>query len=171
MVSTKWISKKVAVVGSHAVGKTSLITRFVYKKFPENYLTTIGLKVDKKTVVLETYQVDMIIWDIAGRENMARIPQYYLQGCSGVIFVCDLSRPKTFQQLETQLAKLRQTVGHNTVLLIAANKSDLLKPEDLEKLQRQISVQLDVITSAKSGENVEYLFTTLAKKLIEREAN
>ena len=74
------ISKKIAILGSHAVGKTSLISRFVEQKFPEKYLTTIGLKVDKKTVKLEDYTVDLVIWDIAGQDEMdggARNPQQF----------------------------------------------------------------------------------------------
>ena len=166
MDSTNWISKKIAILGSHAVGKTSLISRFVYHKFPENYLTTIGLKVDKKTVEIDDYRIDMVIWDIAGQDNMARIPHYYLNGCSGVIFVYDLSRPLTYENLESQLSVLKGIVGEKAEILIAGNKSDLLTEEEIAERLNSVPAKTDMVTSAKMGNNVEALFHTLARKLV-----
>ena len=170
MSSTKWVSKKVAILGSHAVGKTSLINQFIYNKFPENYLTTIGLKVDKKTVETDNYQLDMVIWDIAGQDNMAKVPQYYLNGCSGIIFVVDLTRPPTYETVQTQLERIQKITGEDIDILVAGNKSDLLTEAEIEKVKSQIPVALDMVTSAKYGENVEDLFLILAKKLIKRES-
>lgn len=171
MDSTKWISKKIAILGSHAVGKTSLISRFVYHKFPENYLTTIGLKVDKKTVDMQEYRIDMVIWDIAGQDNMARIPHYYLNGCSGVIFVFDLTRPFTYENLPSQLSVLKGIVGESAEIMLAGNKCDLLEDDQIAGVMEHIPVPVDMVTSAKSGVNVESLFQSLAEKLIERHAS
>lgn len=167
MDSTKWISKKIALLGSHAVGKTSLISRFVFQRFPESYLTTIGLKVDKKTVETQGYRVDLVIWDIAGQENFANIPHYYLNGCSGVIYVADLSRPSTYKDIRGQLTLLKGIVP-NTEIVVVANKKDLLTPEELEKAIETFSVRPDIATSAKAGENVEEAFQLLTEKLIKR---
>lgn len=168
MDSNKWISKKIVIVGSHAVGKTSLISRFVYQKFPENYLTTIGLKVDKKSVELENATVDLIIWDIAGHDNITRIPQYYLNGCSGLIFVFDLTRPITFQNIEQQIKLLRGIVGEEAILILAGNKTDLFTDEELAGLMTKLPVKPHFTTSAKSGTNVEALFKELATQMIAR---
>ncbi len=170
MSSTKWVSKKVAILGSHAVGKTSLINRFIYNKFPENYLTTIGLKVDKKTVETEEYQLDMIIWDIAGQEDMAKVPHYYLNGCSGVIFVVDLTRPPSYQHIKSQLDSIRKIVGKEIDILVAGNKADLLSTAEIDFIVGQMEVAPDMVTSAKYGDNVEELFLILANKLITRES-
>ncbi len=170
MGSTKWISKKIVVVGSHAVGKTSLISRYVYRKFPQNYLTTIGLKVDKKTLNKDEYELDMIIWDIAGQDDIMNIPPYYLNGCSGVIYVVDISRAITYQNIETQLGFLRRIIGAKTDIVIAANKSDLLPQEKSLSIVENMTPKPDVTTSAKLGHHVDYLFEILAEKLINRES-
>ena len=166
MDSTKRISKKIALLGSHAVGKTSLISRFVEHKFPENYMTTIGLKVDKKTAEIGEYTIDMVIWDIAGQEDMAKIPPYYLSGCSGFIFVIDVSRPATYDQLSTQIGMLKGMLPKAS-FVIAANKKDLLSPEELAAVLDSCSVTPDLATSAKTGELVDELFLQLGAKMIE----
>lgn len=165
MDSTKWISKKIAVLGNHAVGKTSLISQFVEGKFPENYLTTIGLKVDKKTVDVGDYRVDMVIWDIAGQENLANIPHYYLNGCSGYIYIVDLTRPSTYENIKSQLILLKGITSGLETLLVG-NKKDLLSDSELEAVIEDCSIKPDFITSAKTGEQVEEMFVALAKKLV-----
>ena len=165
MDSTKWISKKIALLGNHAVGKTSLISRFVENKFPEGYLTTIGLKVDKKTVEVDGYKIDLVIWDIAGQENLANIPHYYLNGCSGYIYVVDLTRPSTYENLRSQTLLLKGILPEAEALL-AGNKRDLLNEEEQKTILEDFNIQPDALTSAKTGENVEELFLQLARKLI-----
>ncbi|MEM7659822.1 MAG: Rab family GTPase [Bacteroidota bacterium] len=162
----KRISKKIAILGSHAVGKTSLISRFVEKKFPEKYLTTIGLKVDKKTVEIEDHIIDMVIWDIAGQEDMSKIPPYYLNGCSGYIFVVDVSRPATYEQLGTQIPMLKSMLP-NAAYVIAANKMDLMSEEELTTLLASFSEPADMATSAKTGNQVDELFLRLGAKMLE----
>ena len=160
------ISKKIAILGSHAVGKTSLISRFVEQKFPEKYLTTIGLKVDKKTVQLAEHAVDLVIWDIAGQDEIASIPHYYLNGCNGYIFVIDLSRPATYANIQAQLTMLRGILREAEVV-IAANKVDLIESEEEKNaILEDISVAPDFCTSAKTGLHVEDLFHMLTEKMI-----
>lgn len=165
MDTTNWISKKIALLGSHAVGKTSLINQFVYNKFPESYLTTIGLKVDKKTVESGTYRVDMVIWDIAGQDNMANIPHYYLKGCSGVIYVTDLSRPGTYQHVAEHVAQLREMLP-DADLIIAGNKADLLSPEELQAALAAMPLKPDFVTSALKMMNVAEMFMEMAGRLV-----
>ncbi|MFK7924515.1 MAG: Rab family GTPase [Bacteroidia bacterium] len=165
MDSTKWISKKIALLGNHAVGKTSLISRFVENKFPEAYLTTIGLKVDKKTIEIDGYKIDLVIWDIAGQENLANIPHYYLNGCSGYIYVVDLTRPSTYENLQSQTLLLKGILPEAETVL-TGNKCDLLKEDELKVILEDFNIQPDKLTSAKTGENVEELFMQLARKLI-----
>ncbi|MDW3650684.1 MAG: Rab family GTPase [Bacteroidia bacterium] len=165
MDSTNWISKKIALLGYHAVGKTSLISQFVEQKFPESYLSTIGLKVDKKTVELGDHRLELIIWDIAGQENMAHIPQYYLNGCGGFIYVIDVSRPSTYEDLKTKLHMIQSMVP-GAEMVIAANKKDLLSASELEEVLASCEIRPDISTSAKENDNVEDLFNMLASKLL-----
>jgi small GTP-binding protein len=167
MDSTKWISKKIALLGNHAVGKTSLISRFVENKFPESYLTTIGLKVDKKTISVDDYNVDLVIWDIAGQENLANIPHYYLNGCSGFIYVVDLSRPSTYESLQSQVMLLHGILP-DAEMVLAANKKDLLSEPELAAVLEGFGLQPDICTSAKTGELVDDLFLMLGRKLVKQ---
>ncbi|MEL6134012.1 MAG: Rab family GTPase [Bacteroidota bacterium] len=162
---TKQIKRKIALLGSHAVGKTSLISQFVEGKFPEKYLTTIGLKVDSKHLVIDDYALDLVVWDIAGQDDPTRIPHYYLNGCHGFIYVVDLSRASTYRNMKTNL-HLLQGIIPKASRLIAGNKVDLLSSQELEEVKTQTPLPLDFLTSAKTGENVELLFQELGKKLI-----
>lgn len=159
------ISKKVALVGHHAVGKTSLISRFVQGKFPEKYLTTIGLKVDKKSVLIGDTQLDLIIWDIAGQEEVTRIPHYYLNGCHGFCYVMDLSRPSTYKDVASHMTMLRGIVPKAEAVLVG-NKTDLIAPSELPGILAACQLKPDVTTSAKKGEGVDEMFNALAQKMI-----
>lgn len=162
---TKKIKRKIALLGSHAVGKTSLISQFVEGRFPEKYLTTIGLKVDSKTVQIEDHELDLVIWDIAGQDDPTRIPHYYLNGCHGFIYVCDLTRFSTYKDLRARISLLNGIIPR-AVHLIAGNKVDLLSEEEQQEAMERTPVPFDLLTSAKTGQNVEDLFHLLGQKLI-----
>lgn len=164
MHSTKQAtSKKIALLGSHAVGKTSLISRFVTREFPNEYLTTIGLRVDQKTVELDEATVELIIWDIAGQDDPVRIPQYYLNGAHGYIYVVDLSRESTWAQMEHHLQVL-EAMMPNAKRLVAGNKVDLLSEQEVAALP--LPVTPDFLTSALTGQSVDEMFHALALNLI-----
>jgi len=153
------------LLGSHAVGKTSLISRFVEGIFPEKYLSTIGLKVDTKSIELDDIQLDLVICDIAGQDNPARIPHYYLNGCSGYIYVVDLSRPSTYEDIVSRLTLLKGMLP-NASFVVVGNKMDLLTSQEIEEIKSTTPIPIDVTTSAKTGDNVEDMFMMLARKLI-----
>lgn len=165
MDSTNRINKKVALLGSHAVGKTSLISQFVYQKFSEKYLTTIGLKVDKKTVDYKDQQVNLVIWDIAGQDKTSAVPHYYLRGCSGIIYVTDMTRESTFEDLDQKVKELKELVK-GVEILVAANKSDLLTEAEQQAAIERMPVKPTFMTSAKTGLNVEEMFLFLAHTLV-----
>jgi small GTP-binding protein len=185
MDSTNWISKKVALLGSHAVGKTSLISRFVYQKFSDKYLTTIGLKVDKKTIDVKDHRIDLVIWDIAGRDNTSEVPYYYLRGCSGIIYVIDTTRESTYKDLDQKVKELKEMVS-GVEVVIAANKSDLflsdeenaseedkvellLKNKEFVATLESMPMKPHFIKSAKTGMNVENMFMGLANSMLSKE--
>ena len=97
------IQKKVCMLGGFAVGKTSLVARFVRSIFSEKYLTTVGVKIDKKAVMAGDREVTLVLWDINGQDEFQDVQESYLRGMSGYLLVVDGTRRAT---LETA-AKLR----------------------------------------------------------------
>lgn len=159
------ISKKIILTGSFGVGKTSLFNRFINNTFDEKYMTTIGVKVNKKSVDIEGREVALLLWDIAGEISQDKVPTSYFLGAAGVIYVFDLSRPLTFQNISSDLAYLKNILPY-AVVKIVGNKKDLLTAAQLAELEANFPVQWHAVTSAKTGENVEKLFTDLAAELI-----
>jgi len=168
------VSKKVCLLGDFAVGKTSLVRRFVYDLFDDKYISTIGVKVSRKTVAVPredgaVVELTMMLWDLAGSEDFSQIRGSYMRGASGAILVCDLTRPETLRSLDGYLADLRQVAPEATIILVA-NKSD--SPE-----QRLLLVQIEeaaarlggicFLTSAQSGKNVEEMFRHLGRILVD----
>ena len=159
------ISKKVILVGHFGVGKTSLIRRFVHQKFSEEYLTTIGVKIDKKVLQLKGQEVTLIIWDIAGETNQVKTPKSYQLGAHGVLYVFDITRPSTYENLHEQLDYLRDLLPQASIEVIA-NKTDLLNAEEQKNVLSGLHLDQIHTTSAKTGENVEAIFDALAKAMI-----
>ncbi|RLC60203.1 MAG: GTP-binding protein, partial [Chloroflexota bacterium] len=93
------IAKKVCLLGDLAVGKTSLVSRFVYNLFDDKYVSTIGVKVSRKTVIIpragDIVELTMMLWNLAGNEEFDRVRASYLRGAAGAVLVCDLTRPET----------------------------------------------------------------------------
>lgn len=161
------ISKKVILTGSFGVGKTSLFRRFIENKFDEKYLTTIGVKVDKKVVKIGDRQLTLIIWDIAGEVKQDKVPKAYFMGTHGLVYVLDLSRPETYKNIAEDIAYLK-TISPKSIIKVVGNKRDLLaSEEELKQVLANISVPCDITTSAKTGENVETLFDDLSKVMLE----
>src|SRR5438309_376084 len=101
------------MIGGFSVGKTSLIKRFVESVFSETYLTTVGVKIDKKTVDLDGRAVTLILWDVAGEDDVSTIRMTYLRGCAGYMLVADGTRPSTLgvavalrERIETEVGRL-----------------------------------------------------------------
>jgi len=159
------ISKKIVLIGHFGVGKTSLVKRFVQEKFSEEYHTSIGVKVDKKVVVLGDAKVSLLIWDIAGEASLESIPDSYLLGAHGSIYVFDYSREVTYENISDQISIIKNKLL-NVPLVIVGNKSDLIDEYVREQILAEISLAGIISTSAKLGEGVESLFEDLARKLI-----
>lgn len=166
-------SKKICLLGDFAVGKTSLVRRFVYNLFDDRYISTIGVKVSRKTVVVpragDVVELTMMLWDLAGSEEFNQVRASYLRGTAGAVLVCDLTRPETLTNLSTYTADLFQ-VSPDARLIIAANKSDLtdqqqIEPADVQTVAAQFNAPY-YITSARTGDEVETLFRQLGGLLV-----
>ena len=92
---TPAVQKKICMLGSFSVGKTSLVKRYVESVFSESYLTTVGVKIDKKTVALGDRTVNLILWDLAGEDDLSSLRMSYLRGAAGYVLVADGTRPAT----------------------------------------------------------------------------
>ncbi|MBO3698812.1 Rab family GTPase [Roseivirga sp. E12] len=159
------LSKKVILIGHFGVGKSSLVQRFVHQKFSDQYITTIGVKIDKKVVQVDGFDVTMIIWDIAGEDSQKKVPVSYRLGAHGALYVFDLSRPSTYENLQSELDYLNQVIPGIPVQILA-NKMDLVNDTEREDILDSLSLEEVLETSAKTGLHVEEAFQRLAKKMV-----
>ena len=155
------------MLGGSGVGKTSLVSRFVNSMFSDKYLTTIGVKIDKKTVSVGADEMTMMLWDIYGEDEFQTVRDSYLRGASGYLLVADGTRHATLATATALQQKAESTVGHVPFLLLL-NKADLqahwqVNEAALWKLAEQGWTV--ATTSAKTGAGVEDAFTKLAQKL------
>jgi len=157
------IVAKVVLIGSIGVGKTSLIRRFVHSKFSDQYLSTIGVKVDKKTISMDDAEIDLLIWDLAGEIYLNNLFDKYLHGASAVIGVFDLTRPDTHDKLLEVFDEISES-NRNIQKVIVGNKSDLAHSDEYNKHVRQ-NYTYDFLTSAKTGAFVEDSFRSIAHKI------
>lgn len=166
---------KLILIGPGAVGKTSLLQRFVNNRFSEGYELTIGVDFMSKKVKLdlgEPCQINLTIWDIGGQKRFAFMRNRFYDGASGALVVFDLSRGKTYNEIKKWLAELRQSSRANIPFILVGNKADLIEDigevieskEAQEFAERENSIYIK--TSAKTGENVEDAFNELVSKMI-----
>lgn len=176
--TTKLYKAKICLFGEPAVGKTSLIKRYVYNMFDDRYLVTIGTKVSKKTISLEKggeeISVELLIWDIIGHKSFRNLLlEAYFYGAQGLIGVCDISRKITLESLSEWIEGIRSVADVSklpTVLVI--NKIDLdtkeITEEDVKNFAEKYGIEKYVFTSAKDGTNVNEAFTYLAEKIVQK---
>jgi small GTP-binding protein len=156
------------LLGAYGVGKTSLVARYVHSMFSEKYMTTIGVKIDKKTVDVQDERVELVIWDIYGQDDFQKVRMSYLRGASGYLLVMDGTRGATFETALSLQTSAEQTVGQ-VPFIVAVNKADLsgqweIAERDLEQLRNR--GWRVIKTSAKTGGAVEAAFATLAHAMV-----
>lgn len=161
------IQKKICLLGASSVGKTSLVKQYVEGIFSEKYLTTIGVKVDKKTLSIENEQIQLMIWDMEGNDTYNAFQERYLRGAAAYIIVVDQTRASSLYEGLDIHTLARQVTRCPAILTI--NKSDLPGTwhiEDEEKESYQQLFDLQFSTSAKTGSQVEEMFLALAELLL-----
>jgi small GTP-binding protein len=167
MPSGKYIIK-LCLLGDGAVGKTSLVRRYVFDLFDDKYLMSFGTKVTKKSLKIGEAELDLMIWDILGQKSQAALHEAYYRGAAGAFAVCDYTRPETLKNLTSWLGSFRSIVGDMPVIILA-NKSDLEKrftPAEAEAFATSVGCPV-LETSAKTGLNVENAFLQIGAKLLE----
>lgn len=169
-IEMKTHQKKICLLGDFAVGKTSLIRRYVEGIFDEKYLTTVGVVVSRRMLVRERDSINLLIWDLAGGRDFSHTG--YLIGVSGALLVCDLTRYETLAAYRAYAEQVR-AINPRVAIILIANKSDLvdqrsISDEELQTISQELGAPL-FITSAKTGDLVEKAFTQLATELVATE--
>jgi small GTP-binding protein len=172
------LRKKVCLLGDPAVGKSSLIRKYVYNQFSDRYVSTIGTEVTKKEVGIEhqensnglkQYSVELAIWDIIGQKEYRALISRFYKNANGALIVCDLTREDTLDNLKDWISSLYGAIGKVPIVLVA-NKYDLINQNsfDINDLMEVSGLYGApwITTSAKDGENVEHAFKNLAEQMI-----
>jgi len=163
------MKKKVCMLGAFAVGKTSLVQQYVNSMFSDKYHTTVGVKVDKKSVAVKGTPIDLILWDIYGEDEFQEVRASYLRGASGCLLVVDGTRRSTLDTAHALVERARQAAGDIPIVFVF-NKTDLMDQWEIEADHFKDAEQKGFVairTSAKDGTGVEAAFTTLAEMMLE----
>lgn len=162
------IQKKICMVGVFGTGKTCLVQQYVHSIFNVKYLSTVGVKIDRKDLKSGDQDVRLMLWDLEGRDKVRDVNGSYLRGAHGIIYVCDGTRPETVDQIFEIRDAASKTAG-DIPSLIALNKIDLIgewklsADDENEAASRGLTV---IRTSAKTGTGVEQIFQSLADSLV-----
>jgi small GTP-binding protein len=156
------------MLGATGVGKTSLVRRFVQSIYSEKYHSTIGVKIDKKSVKVADEDVNLLLWDLQGEDHEFKIRPSFLRGASGYFIVVDLTRHETFVTAFSIQQMVEREVGP-LPFIVLFNKNDLTEQFDILPTELEQMIKYDwkmYRTSAKSGERVEEAFLKLAERML-----
>jgi small GTP-binding protein len=162
------IQKKICMLGSFAVGKTSLIRRFVESIYSDKYLTTVGVKIDKKVVRVNGVEANLVLWDLYGDDDFQKIRWSHFQGAAGYLLVADGTRKATFEKALLLEERARAEIGPVPFVFVV-NKCDLAEDWEFDPdMEAQIGTKgwTTLRTSAKTGERVDEAFMNLAGKML-----
>lgn len=163
---------KICLLGEANVGKTSLVYRYIENKFRESYKSTLGVNLLKKDMSIPSYgDVSAQIWDLGGQESFKSLRKLYLEGANGAFLVFDRTKKKTFEKCEEWIASFRETRETAPIVLLG-NKSDLEKQIKITETEAKEYTKMHgielVLTSAKTGQNVEEAFIDLTKEILDK---
>ncbi|OEJ85693.1 GTP-binding protein YPT6 [Hanseniaspora osmophila] len=161
---------KIVFLGEQSVGKTSLITRFMYGTFDDHYQATIGIDFLSKTVYLEDRTIRLQLWDTAGQERFRSLIPSYIRDSHVAIVVYDITSKKSFEYIDKWCEDVKSEREDDVILCIVGNKSDLsderqVPIEEGERKSKILGASIFIETSSKDGYNVKTLFKQIAKSL------
>ena len=162
------IKKKICMLGSFAVGKTSLIRRFVESIYSDAYNTSVGVKVDKKVIRHNNCDIALVLWDLYGEDEFQKMRWSYLRGAAGYLLVADGTRRSTLDKAFQLEHRIREEIGEIPFILVI-NKADLVQDWELDAaMESQLTARSWTIlrSSAKTGENVDAAFLQLTRKML-----
>lgn len=162
------IQKKICMLGSFAVGKTSLVRRFVESIFSETYHTTVGVKIDKKIVHIDGAEINLLLWDLYGDDDFQKIRWSYFQGSSGYLLVADGTRRATIDKAMELEERARKEIGAVPFVFVV-NKCDLVDDWEFDpEMDARLAAKNWTIlrSSAKTGQGVDEAFSQLTRKIV-----
>ena len=162
------LQKKICMLGSFAVGKTSLVRRFVESIYSDVYQTTVGVKIEKKNIQVNGGEVSLVLWDIYGEDDYQKMRWSYLRGASGYLLVADGTRRATLEKARELEQRAREEAGEIPFVFVI-NKCDLRQDwevDDSFEMQMRAQNWSLLRSSAKTGEGVEEAFSLLAQKML-----
>jgi len=160
-------SKKVALVGSFGVGKTSLFRRFIDDAFSDEYQSTLGVQIQKKVIPMpDGTQLSLILWDTEGVAEMSKGRSSYLLGSHAFVYVFDLTRVETYKNINEQISFLKENYP-NVLIKVVGNKLDAVNEKTAKSSLKEYDVAYDFLTSAKMGSHVNELFVDIAVNVID----
>ena len=165
------INKKICMLGSFSVGKTALVRQFVNSIFSDTYLSTVGVKISKKTISVKDQELNLLLWDMEGQDNYSLVNMSYLRGAHGLLFVVDGTRGETLTVALKLRVESMKILGSGIPSIFIINKTDLEPEWEItEKVLTSLESKGVIIykTSAKTGLNVERIFTVLAEQMVEK---
>lgn len=167
---SKELMYKVILAGDGAVGKTSLIEKFVTGKFEKDYKMTIGTNIFSKVVNVDGVPVKLVIWDLAGQPHFKHVRSGFYLGAAGALLVYDVTRKSTLENLENWRSEMGKSSDNVSAMVVVGNKSDLDNMREVRKGEGQNYAKNLAApffeTSAKEGDNVESAFQALAESII-----
>ena len=150
---------KLVFLGEQAVGKTSIITRFMYDTFETTYQATIGIDFLSKTLYLDDRTVRLQLWDTAGQERFRSLIPSYIRDSSVAVIVYDVTNKTSFQNCDKWIEDVRSERGGDVIIMLVGNKTDLgdkrqVSAEEGEMKAKKLNV-LNIETSAKANVNIK----------------
>ncbi len=175
MEDVKHFRRKICLLGDAAVGKTSLIRRYVEDRFNDKYVVTLGTKVTMRELVVESslrnkpVNMTLMVWDILGQREYKRLQTSFYKGANGALVVADTTRKETLESINGWVLSLFNSVG-KVPIIILVNKCDLtdqaaISTSDLEKTSEKLEASF-LFTSAKTGENVDLSFQKISEMMV-----
>ncbi len=161
---------KITILGEKNVGKTSLVYRYIENKFRESYKATLGVNLLKKDMEVDGNSVSAQIWDLGGQDSFRSLRKLYLEGANGAFIIFDVTDRKSFDKLNEWVESFKEARGEQPMVLIG-NKSDLenqrkITDTEASNYAKENNMEL-ILTSAKTGQNVEEAFIKLTKRILD----
>ena len=163
------ITKKICMIGAFSVGKTSLVDRYVHSIFSDQYLSTVGVKISKKAVMIDSTELSLVLWDMEGKDDYQEINLAQLRGAMGVFLVADGLRRETLD-VALSLRELSCSAAGNVPHILLVNKVDMadaweVTKADMIRVEQEVGIPT-LKTSAKTGQGVDEAFLALARAIL-----